>query len=650
MTRKGIWLFILLSLVLAFPSLLVSSGNYKILNGPKDFYFGHISLVEIKNDGKDPQVWREGKTTPEIADLNVPLGPGDTIRTSDARRCEIQFDNGTIVRLDLDTELKIETIMAQALSSWNKMSNLVLSRGGIYLMYKKYNSREVFQVITMNAAIKLTHKTVAMVSLNDNGMDIQVKYGRAYVLFGPDAGHLQDVEVKKLERVTVYKDHQFARLAYLQDTDFEAWNKSINESFNELHEGKNFLPKPILRYPEAVVNFALKYSMYGEWLWHDLYGYVWRPYMDQYYPWNLWMPYVYGRWTEINGELFWIPRERWGWVPSHLGYWVWDKNKGWLWIPGSVFAPSYAGFYYYYGYYAWHPWTPWPWDLYLLYIHYFGDWPRYWNFYLPYVSLVFPGAYPSAGYWDKPLQTISINQLKKSPKVHLPKELERLRHEILNALKRGDTRILASLEAMPRMLVLVRDKDLNARGIQERVVRLEQLAKRGEIPFSPRQNRLLLTSQNAYEGAVRTFIRNNIVSELREYVVSSYKQRSEPTRPISYQRSIPESIKSLLPAPALRFRDWNPDIRVARDLGVSITYSSRNNEVRCPQLNISSRDVSWPGRWSSSHGEGRFASSGSSGHSSSGSSSGGSSSSSGSSGAHHSGASTGHSSRGAEKN
>ncbi len=43
-------------------------------------------------------------------------------------------------------------------------------------------------------------------------------------------------------------------------------------------------------------------------------------------------------------------------------------------------------------------------------------------------------------------------------------------------------------------------------------------------------------------------------------------------------------------APAGRFRDWNPDLRVARELGVHIEYSSMRNEVRCPELKLTSRD------------------------------------------------------------
>ena len=42
--------------------------------------------------------------------------------------------------------------------------------------------------------------------------------------------------------------------------------------------------------------------------------------------------------------------------------------------------------------------------------------------------------------------------------------------------------------------------------------------------------------------------------------------------------------------PAVRFRDWNPDVKIARELGVHIEYSSQKNEIRCPELRISSQD------------------------------------------------------------
>jgi hypothetical protein len=33
-------------------------GHYKVVNGPMDFYFGHISYVEAAREGTDPVVLR----------------------------------------------------------------------------------------------------------------------------------------------------------------------------------------------------------------------------------------------------------------------------------------------------------------------------------------------------------------------------------------------------------------------------------------------------------------------------------------------------------------------------------------------------------------------------------------------------------------
>jgi len=38
-------------------------------------------------------------------------------------------------------------------------------------------------------------------------------------------------------------------------------------------------------------------------------------------------------------------------------------------------------------------------------------------------------------------------------------------------------------------------------------------------------------------------------------------------------------------------RDWNPDAGVARRAGVSLSYSSKTNEIKCPELGLSSKSV-----------------------------------------------------------
>ena len=195
---------VLLVLAVSVPALF-SQDNYNVVNGPEKAYYGHISLVEILNDGKDPVVIRPGAAEPLQAVLNFPLGPGDTIRTSDARRLEIQFDNATIIRLDKATELKIETILARSLSRRDtSMTNLVLAKGRIFVMYKEYDSGELFQILTPNAAIKLRHNSVATIAtVPDGSSDIQVAYGKATAMFGPDENRLFQAVAGRNERLVI---------------------------------------------------------------------------------------------------------------------------------------------------------------------------------------------------------------------------------------------------------------------------------------------------------------------------------------------------------------------------------------------------------------------------------------------------------------
>ena len=345
------------AILLAAAAGLVAADNYKVVNGPKDFYFGHISYIEPTPGGADPVVLREGGATPEPGILNLPIGPGDTIRTSGDRRCEIQFDTGTIVRLDVATEVRVETILARSLSTAEELSVLTLGKGRIYVMYKEYDRKEMFQVLTPNAAVKMKHNSVVLLTAAADGTtEAQVTSGRAQVLFGPDEKQLDDRAVRKGERLIVLADHQFELAAAIEGTAFELWNREVNAHFDELHAGLTALPKPIQKLPGAVFYFAQTYgNHYGEWLWDDIYGYVWRPYIDNgAYPWG-WSPYFYGSWSYSGGQMFWVPREPWGWIPYHLGVWQWDKKLGWVWLPGSMFASAWVEWDFFFGYASWRP-------------------------------------------------------------------------------------------------------------------------------------------------------------------------------------------------------------------------------------------------------------------------------------------------------
>jgi hypothetical protein len=614
MKNGGFRKFFLGIIFLAASSGLWAADHYKVLNGPKSFYYGHISFIESTPAGTDPVVLREGQSVPEQAVLNLPVGPGDSVRTSADRRCEIQFDTGTVVRLDFNTVVGIETILARSLSSLEQISNLALGKGRIYAMYREYDGREMFQVLTPNAAVKMKHNAVALVTAAaDGSTETQVKYGKAQVRFGADERLLEDRTVRKGERLIVQKDSQFQIAPAIEDTAFELWNKEVNAHFEDLHQGLTALPKPIQRFPAAVFYFAQTYgSMYGEWLWDDMYGYVWRPFVDNgRYPWG-WQPYYYGQWSMSGGQMFWVPQESWGWIPYHLGIWQWDKKHGWIWLPGSMFAPAWATWDFYFGYACWRPWSLYDW---------MGGADPYYGSSFNYLDGVWGYNWPygrSGTPWRPAMNTVRKDQLKQpgAAGFPVPSEIKGALKNVTAAYASGDARIRDSASEVPRHLVFVAKGDLKSRTVNEKAMTWAQvpkpavpLAKESGIvrrPADPQREAARIfrgddkpaTYPQRLEGPVAKPIagRNFVAIPLApERQAAPVRGTGEPRAEKYVGEPVAGAQTGQDPSrrdagPAVRFRDWNPDVRIARELGAHIEYSSQKNEIRCPELRISSLD------------------------------------------------------------
>jgi hypothetical protein len=604
--------------VLIIMSMILTGGmwadsHYQYIYWDTEVYFGHVIYPEARYDGKDAVVLREGQARPEVADVNLPIAPGDLIQTTE-RRCEIQFDTGTVIRLDRNTVLKIETILAQSLSSKNKLTNFILSKGQVYVMYKRYIRKEIFQILTPNAAVKMDHESVAMIKAKpDRSTDIHVNAGKVYALFGPHEEQVMKEKIKKGQTITVTADHRSLAAPFVEIADFEAWNEELNREFLELHEGKAVIPLPIQKMPLAVFHFAQKFSnIHGEWLWDSYFGYVWRPFLnDQRYPWGDWKPYYSGRWTSVDNQLFWVPTETWGWVPYHLGIWTWDAKKGWLWIPGSFFAPAWVDWAFYFGRFGWRPWMFEDW----LWYSYSGFDGSYMPFYASLDYRQTDDASDQKGEDRKVHRVIRKEQLsrKESSPYPIPKEWKKSYKKMVAALEKGDEKILARLQKIPEHVSLVNKEELNTSRVHEKAFSLADLSTNEQRTFINQR-----TDQNSYRLAVDTYTRNERVASLRDKFIGLIRVRedheliatpdpnielnptppgqTESTKYSASQRVNSRSlgIRSMAFEPktsAGRFRDWNPDISVARKAGISIKYSSRSNEVKCPELNMTSRHV-----------------------------------------------------------
>ncbi|HEV7667862.1 MAG TPA: DUF6600 domain-containing protein [Thermoanaerobaculia bacterium] len=95
-------------------------------------------------------------------------------------------------------------------------------------------------------------------------------------------------------------------------------------------------------------------SPYGDWVDDSQYGSAWCP----RHVGSDWRPYSDGRWVDSDYGWTWASDEPFGWATYHYGRWAFDPHYGWIWIPGTVWAPAWVSWQYGGGYVGWAPLPP----------------------------------------------------------------------------------------------------------------------------------------------------------------------------------------------------------------------------------------------------------------------------------------------------
>lgn len=95
-------------------------------------------------------------------------------------------------------------------------------------------------------------------------------------------------------------------------------------------------------------------SPWGDWLRVEPWGWVWTP-------WDVepgWRPYTDGRWVWTDLGWTWVSELPWGWAPFHYGRWTYHPYYGWLWVPGTDWAPAWVAWRQGHGWIGWAPLPP----------------------------------------------------------------------------------------------------------------------------------------------------------------------------------------------------------------------------------------------------------------------------------------------------
>jgi hypothetical protein len=481
----------------------------------------HISLVE-----NNVYIIKSDKDQVKKAVVNYPLFSGDTLYTNDNAKCEIQFGNGTILRMDKHTELRLTSILSPSLTTNKKITTLHLNKGHIYTMNQVYG-KEIFQIITPAASLKMHTRSTNSILVNKNSQThIYVVRGKVSVLHDGNLAYQKHEKIRAKEGCWIKDGHKPVRDNQKQNLDFLIWNDYINRNFKKLHDGISMIPRIIYRRSPGIIHFAERFSTkFGTWVYHELFGYVWKP-GDFVFHGN--RPFWDANYITINGELFLIPNQPWGWAPAHLGTWFWSKTHGWIWIPGDAFSSGICAI-------GLIPWTSTCLNGNGLWLH------------QPQLRCLIDRIYGSSYLYELyRLRGTKAWRLAYQKRYHKkpPHKKPYLKHVPANLKE-----IIKRVNQIPVQKV-----------VQYVKVNTPMFRTTPElIPVKMLQNRVVKT-------------------ELPQKLKSSIKNRSKMSK---YSDRVILSIN----------RDWNPDSKWTRKTGIRLFYSMKKNQVVCPELKLNSRNI-----------------------------------------------------------
>jgi hypothetical protein len=282
--------------------------------------------------------WRpDGDTDWTSATVNTPMRQGAQVWVSDGGRAEIQFDDGSVLRIGSGAVVTLQTLFSDTQGEFTEIK----MTDGLASMDLR-TDHSIYQIDTPHGSVKSVGPSQFRVGV-DEDVEIGVRSGTA-TLDGPQG----KLTMHEGDYVDVPDDKTAYEVKPLPAPD--SWDRFTDERHSLLAQSDKNLP-------QNMQYMAGDIDRYGQWRDDSQYGKVWVP--DE--P-SDWQPYHEGHWVWVDPFGWtWVGDEPWGWAPYHYGTWV-HRPWGWAWVPGPVsqfWSPAVVSFSCYGDEVCWAPLSPW---------------------------------------------------------------------------------------------------------------------------------------------------------------------------------------------------------------------------------------------------------------------------------------------------
>jgi hypothetical protein len=264
----------------------------------------------------------------ENAFLNLPITQGAQVRTHDRGRAEIEFEDGSTLRLTPNTTVEFSTLGLS--DSGKRLSVINLVEGLAYVNWLGKSGDE-FSLNFSREKIVLDKAAHFRVETSPASAKMAVFKGNVDVE-GP-AGKVM-VEKKKTATFDAADDDKYTLANSVAEAPLDSWDKEAS-AYHDQYAKNNSSP---YGYGMSDLNYYGAYSNVAG------YGMMWQPYFTGIG----WDPFMNGAWSWYPGYGYMFASAYpWGWMPYRYGNWMFIPSFGWMWQPGGwnswLTVPRYAG-------------------------------------------------------------------------------------------------------------------------------------------------------------------------------------------------------------------------------------------------------------------------------------------------------------------
>ncbi|MFZ0958789.1 MAG: FecR family protein [Candidatus Sulfotelmatobacter sp.] len=251
----------------------------------------------------------------ENAFLNLPVMQGAQLRTRDNGRVEIEFEDGSTMRLGPNTAVEFSTLGLT--DSGQKVSEVNLSEG---LAYVNWLGSDNFTLNFSRENVALNHAAHFRVEISPDLAKLAVFKGDV-VIEGPSGK--ETVSKKQMAKFDLDDEDQFTLAKSIDEAPLDSWDKESIQYHDQYARNNS----PVSGYGASDLGYYGNYTNVAG------YGTMWQPFFTGVG----WDPFMDGAWSWYPGygSMF-VSAYPWGWMPYRYGNWIFIPGMGWMWQPGGL--------------------------------------------------------------------------------------------------------------------------------------------------------------------------------------------------------------------------------------------------------------------------------------------------------------------------